>query len=218
MQNRIHTVLVPAGAEYEAVKRGLGRVPTAPQLVAIPAGPEGLKRFLSGWEVPKPPGLLLMGLGGSLCADHQMGAAIALHKVWNAASGEAFACDAEMTAGVARQLGIATGVGVSCDHVITSAVEKRWLGDRYSADVVDMESAVLLEGLSVAVAILRVISDDCGGDLPDIGDAIAPDGSLRPVRMAIAFAKKPLAATRLIKGSLTGLKTLEQLAYRLFQP
>ncbi len=219
MQSRIHTVLVPAGAEYKAVKRGLRKVENAPQLIAIPAGPQGLKAFLRGWQAPlRGEGLLLLGLGGSLSADCGVGEAIALQKVWSVASGEVFTCDAEMTERLARRLEIKTGVGVSCDRVITSAAEKKQLGDRYSADVVDMEGAVLLEALSVPMAIVRVISDDCAGDLPDIGDAIAPDGSLKPIQMTLAFAQKPKAAIRLIGGSLTGLKELEQLAYRLFQP
>ncbi len=220
MPTRIHTVLVPAGAEYKAVKRGLSRIQNAPQLVAIPAGPQGLKTFLCDWQVPdlRDEGLLLMGLGGSLSTEREVGKAIALQKVWNAASEEVFACDAEMTEQIARQLKIKTGTGVSCDRVITSALEKEQLGDRHAADVVDMESAVLLESLPNAVAIVRVISDDCRGDLPDIGNAIAPDGSIRIRQMTLAFASKPQAAIRLIKGSLIGLKELERLSYALFRP
>ncbi len=218
MPRKIHTVLVPAGAEYKAVKRGLSKIQNAPQLVAIPAGPQGFKTFLQGWQLPdlQGKGLLLLGLGGSLSVDYAVGEAIALYKIQSATSEQIFACDAEMTKQIAQRLKIATGVGVSCDHVITSAAEKKQLGDRYGADVVDMESAVLLEAVSIAIAIVRVISDDCREDLPDIGNAIASDGSLSPIQMTFAFARKPQAAIRLIKGSLAALKELEQLTYRLF--
>lgn len=217
MQDKVHTILVPAGAEYKAVKRGLGKVQNGPQLVAIPAGPQGLEIFLRDWSVPElsGKGLLLMGLGGSLASKYKVGEAIALQKIWNHVTGQIFECDAEITQRLVQQLTIESGIGVSCDCIITSAAEKQQLGDTYSAAIVDMEAAVLLETLSVAVGIVRVISDNCQGDLPDIGDAIAPDGSLRPVQMAISFAKKPKAAIRLIRGSLRALEKLEEVAYKL---
>jgi hypothetical protein len=219
MHSKIHTVLVPAGAEHKAVERGLRKVSNPPQLVAIPAGPLGVKTFLNSWEMPdlQGKGLLLMGLGGSLSVEHEVGKAIALHTVWNAIDEKALACDPGTTKVVAERLGIASGIGVTCDHVITSVKEKKQLGDRYNADVVDMESAVLLEELSVPVAIVRVVSDDCASDLPDIENAIAPDGSLKPLQMTFSFVQKPQAAIRLIKGSLTGLRILERLTFRLFQ-
>ena len=126
-------------------------------------------------------------------------------------------CDRALTAQLAERLGIATGIGVTCDRVITTAAEKKRLGDRYSASVVDMEGAVLLKALpDRAIAILRVISDDCREDLPDIAGAIAADGSLRPMTLALSFAKRPLLAIRFIKGSLKGLKALENMAFALF--
>lgn len=80
-----------------------------------------------------------------------------------------------------------------------------------------MERAVLLAALPQAkVAILRVISDDCSGDLPDITGAIGPDSNLRPVVLALSFFKKPLAAAIFIRGSLRGLKALEQAALALW--
>ncbi|MBE9062202.1 hypothetical protein [cf. Phormidesmis sp. LEGE 11477] len=218
MRDKVHTILVPAGAEYKAVKRGLSNIQNAPRLVAIPAGPQGLKTFLRDWPVPElnGKGLLLMGLGGSLANEHGIGEAIALQKIWHHASQEIFECDVETTQRLAHRLAIAIGTGVTCDHIITAAKEKQQLGDTYSADVVDMEAAVLLKNLSVAVGVVRVISDDCQGDLPDIGNAIAPDGSLKPVQLAIGFVKKPKAAIRLISGSLTALKALEDLTHRAF--
>ncbi|EDX84018.1 hypothetical protein S7335_1715 [Synechococcus sp. PCC 7335] len=218
MQDKVHTILVPAGAEYRAVKRGLDKAQHAPQLVAIPAGPQGLETFLRDWSMPElgGKGLLLIGLGGSLVSKYRVGEAIALEKIWNHATGQIFECDAEITQWLAQRLTIEAGIGVACDRIITSATEKQQLRDTYSADVVDMEAAVLLKTLSAAVGIVRVISDDCKSDLPDIGNAITPDGSLRPVQLAIGFIQKPKAAIRLISGSLTALKALEELTRRAF--
>ena len=221
MQNRvhipIHTILVPAGAEYKAVKRGLTNVQNAPQLVAIPAGPQGLEAFLCDWQVPKPNDhLLLMGLGGSLVSKYGVGETIAIQKIWNPVTEEIFECNAELTEWLVQQLKITAGTGVTSDRIITSAKEKQQMGRTYSAVVVDMEGAVLLKDLSARVGIIRVISDSCESDLPDIEEAIAPNGSLKPIQIAISFAKKPKAAIQLIKGSLMALNELEALTYRLF--
>ncbi len=212
---KIQTVLVPAGAEYQAVKSGLSRVPNAPELVAIPAGAQGVKTFLETRSI-RQGGVLLMGLGGSLTPELNVGDGVVIEKIWQEA-GEVFACDRTLTTQLAERLGIATGTGVTCDRVITTVAEKKRLGDRYSASVVDMEGAVLLKALPErAIAILRVISDDCQDDLPDIAGAIAADGSLRPMYLALSFVKRPLSAIRFIRGSLKGLKALENVAFALF--
>jgi hypothetical protein len=63
---------------------------------------------------------------------------------------------------------------------------------------------------------LRIVSDDRCGDLPDLNQAIDSQGNLQTLPMAIALIKQPMAAIRLIKGSLTGLKALEQITVKLF--
>lgn len=215
----IQTVLVPAGAEYKAVKRGLNQVKNSPSLIAIPAGPVGLKKFLAA-QNSLNGGLLLMGLGGSLSPEYSVGRTIALTQVWNGfETGQlALDCDPKLTKQIATRLELETGTGVTCDRVITSAQEKRLLGDRYKAAVVDMEAAVLLKQFpDKSIAVLRVISDDAQHDLPDISEAISPDGSLRPQVLALRFLSNPVAAARLIRDSLIGLKALETLTKRLFE-
>ncbi len=216
---------MPAGAEYRAVKKGLSRVSDAPQLVAIPAGPQGVKKFLEIWQAHRSPqnslqsgGVLLMGLGGSLSPEYDVGDAVVMERIWHGFEREAvFECDRPLTTQIAQRLGIAVGVGVTCDHVITTVEEKQRLSDRYSADVVDMEAAVLLKELPGAIAVLRVISDDCRYDLPDISGAIAADGSLKPMYLTLSFVKRPLSAIRFITGSLKGLKALGNIAFSFFQ-
>ncbi|MEM9089394.1 MAG: hypothetical protein AAGC93_11700 [Cyanobacteria bacterium P01_F01_bin.53] len=227
----IRIVLVPAGAEYSAVKRGLRRVQNRPRVVAIPAGPSGLRDFLKTWQEQSPTedggedaGILLMGLGGSLCAHYGVGDSVVVSQVWNGFedSQETFLqCDPKLSKFLATQLEVEKGIGVTCDRVITQVEEKKKLCDRYNAQVVDMESFTLLQALRNyqsrhRVAILRIISDSCHHNLPDISKAIGPDGSLNIMVILLNFSKQPVAALRLIQGSLKGLKALETLAHRLF--
>lgn len=221
----IQVVLVPAGAEFQAVQRALNQVEIKPQLISIPAGPEALKQFLETekyqpWQTAET--ILLMGLGGSLSPDCEIGRGVLIDRVWshlNSDSPECTFCAPALTQTILQRLPtLSTATGVTSDRVITAAKEKRHLGDRYSASVVDMESAVLLQAIPQAqIAVLRVISDDCHHDLPNLERAIAPDGSLRPLALTLSFLQRPRAAARLIRGSLKGLKTLERLTLTLFQ-
>ena len=82
-----------------------------------------------------------------------------------------------------------------------------------------MEGAKVLEALEqkpAAVAILRVISDDCRHNLPDITSAISPEGSLQMFPLTISFLRRPVAAVRLIQGSLRGLQVLQGVTTELF--
>jgi nucleoside phosphorylase len=108
---------------------------------------------------------------------------------------------------------------LTSDRIITQATEKLILARQYPATIVEMEGYSYVKELQrqgIAVAMVRVVSDDLRGDIPDLNQAIDSQGNLKSLPMAIAFIKQPLAATRLIKGSLTGLKTLEQITTRLF--
>ncbi|MBD2113878.1 MULTISPECIES: hypothetical protein [Cyanophyceae] len=220
----VQVILVPAGAEYQAVVRGLKAIPYAPPVVAVPAGPAAFRAFLETWKDRsrfEDQEILLIGLGGSLLPQHSVGDALLLEQVWDAAGGDnakGYQCDRTLTDELAQRLGVPVGTGLTCNRVITTVAEKRRLGDRYQAAVVDMESAVLLATTPQAkVAILRVISDDCGHDLPDIAGAIGPDGSLRANTLARSFLKRPIAALKFISGSLQALKTLEQITFALFK-
>ncbi|MEL6814968.1 MAG: hypothetical protein AAFP03_09160 [Cyanobacteria bacterium J06598_3] len=221
----IQYILVPAGAEHWAVKRGLRQVKNAPQLVAVPAGPQGLRTFLeTGADRHRlqAGGVLLMGLGGGLLPKHNVGDVVVLERVWNGFEGdEVFECDPELVGQITERLAgdsrISTGVGVTCDRVITTVQEKKVLRDRYSADVVDMESVVLIKALSSGASngqtvILRVISDNAQHDLPYISEVISSEGTLQIGPLALMLLKRPLAALRFVQGALTGLKVLESIA------
>ena len=225
MSALIQGILVPAGAEYRAVKRGLKRIRgSRPQVVVIPAGPQALQGFLAVWEGRhqlQSSGMLLMGLGGSLSPDYDVGDGVLLETVWyvgGTSEAKAYGCNPSLTTQISEQLGIAMGNGVTCDRIITTAAEKRQLRDRYCADVVDMESAALLQALPRGhVAVLRIISDGCHHDLPDISTAIASDGSLQPLPLILGFLRQPLSALRFVWGSLQALKALENQTVELFK-
>jgi hypothetical protein len=109
--------------------------------------------------------------------------------------------------------------GFTSDRIIFSAEEKRYLGQSYNARVVDMEGFAALEVLSqagVAVAMVRAIGDDSHYNLPNLTSAIDPDGSLQPLSLAIGMLRQPIAAIRLIRGSIQGLQALQQVTTLLF--
>ncbi|MBC6435596.1 phosphorylase, partial [Nostoc sp. HG1] len=66
---------------------------------------------------------------------------------------------------------------LTSDRVIWSAAEKRHLGETLRADVVDMEGFTALEffnAAGVAVAMLRVVSDDCHTIIPISHQQLTP--------------------------------------------
>lgn len=221
---RVEVILVPVGAEYQAVQRAMKGAKNPPRVIPIPAGPAALQAFLDGWAGPAlsaTGGILLMGLGGSLAPQLGVGDGVLIEALRDGMAvdgGASYACHGPLTQWLAQRLPEVTlAQGVTRDRVITTLAEKRQLGDRYGADVVDMEGVTLLQGLpDCPIAILRVISDDCHHELPDISAVIDPDGSLRGRVLAGRFLQRPIAALRLIRGSLQGLKTLAQIATSLF--
>jgi hypothetical protein len=60
-------------------------------------------------------------------------------------------------------------------------------------------------------AIVRVVSDDLAGNIPDLSRAFDDRGNLQPLALAAAFARQPIAAARLIRGSLIALDRLTRI-------
>ncbi|WP_414571242.1 phosphorylase [Nostoc sp. CCY 9925] len=219
------TILVPQGAEYQAVCRGLRNLTgSIPRVLPIPVGMKPLLQYLqqsaeSGQILAAKSRVLIVGLCGSLSDRYGVGDIVLYEDcVYQDKRQE---CDRSFTA----QLHSAFPTlhfpikGLTSDSVIWSATEKRRLGETLAVDVVDMEGFTALEffnAAGVAVAMLRVVSDDCQHDIPDLTSAINSDGSLRPLPLAMGMLRRPLAATRLIRGSLIGLKVLEQVTNQFF--
>ncbi|MDJ0580729.1 purine phosphorylase [Crocosphaera sp.] len=219
------TVLVPQGMEYQAVYQGIGINKSKFKIIAIPAGIQPLTNFLEQWQ--QSPNfldkisqrLILMGLGGSLSLNYSVGDVILYKKcgLMDYSQESKGSCDQFLTNALFQQLGNMTiiGEGISSDRIICSAEEKLLLGKKYQADVVDMEGYALLnwsDKLNIPVAMIRVISDGCQQDLPDLTDAFMEDGSLQPLILARQMLKNPSNSIHLIRSSLKSLQVLQEVA------
>jgi len=220
-----YTILVPQGAEYQAVCRGLKGVNgSTPTIMPIPVGIKPLYTYLH--KLPEQhqllnlqPRVLLMGLCGSLNPSYSVGDIVLYQDCIY--QGDRQECDRSLTAEIYSHISdkVSLVKSLTSDRVISTAAEKRHLGETFGVDVVDMEGFAALDffhQLGVPIAMLRVVSDDCHHDIPDLTSAISADGSLKPLPLAIKFISQPIAATRLIRGSLRGLKVLENLTKSLF--
>ena len=159
-----------------------------------------------------------MGLCGSLTATWRVGDRV-FYQSCKDASGRVWACDRILTAQIQQRLQeeIPRVQAFTSDHILSSAHEKQQLGQFHQADVVDMEGSAILTALGAecAIAMLRVVSDDTDHDLPDLSAAISPEGTLRLLPLTANIMRQPIAALRLIRGSLKGLRTLQATAARL---
>lgn len=230
LANYIDMILVPQGVEYKVVCEGFREVKQFNhkiKIIQIPAGLLPFKAYLEQWQqihefADYPPkGILLMGLGGSLSPKYQVGDKILYQKcclisnntlplLWQT-------CDVNLGNLVCHYLDkkIIRGKGVTSDHIISSAEEKLKVGQRYQADVVDMEGIPLLEFcdyFKIPVAMIRVISDSCKQNLPHLTPALRKDGSFNPWILTFQMSKNPLSSIHLIRSSLKGLKTLKQVS------
>jgi nucleoside phosphorylase len=223
----INTIVVPQGAEYRAVCRGLAKAKVdSIQVIAIPIGVKQISQVLSNYskQMNNAVNVLIMGLCGSLSNFHTIKDSV-LVKSCQDLNHNLIDLDAELTTNIQRKLStsskssVALVAALSSDRIINRVKEKLILAQQYSAIVVEMEGYSYVRELQrqgTAVAMIRVISDDLRGDIPDLNQAINNQGNLQSLPMAIALIKQPLAATRLIKGSLTSLKALEAITAQLF--
>jgi nucleoside phosphorylase len=200
-------ILVPQGAEFKAVRSGL----SPGHLVrATPVGILPMTAFLQQFAGQAFDRVFVMGLCGSLRSDLTVGTAVTYQSCQDE-SGEVWRCEVE-----ANIMQVVTGW--TSDRVICSAVNKQALADRTNADVVDMEGTAICQFFAaqkIPVTMLRVVSDDVAGDIPDLRQAFDAQGNLRPWDLGWAFVRQPIAAARLIRGSLVGLKQLKYLAGKL---
>jgi purine nucleoside phosphorylase len=200
------TLLVPAGAEAAAVRHG---APDA-RIVELRAGPAAAALPPLG---PEP--VVVLGLCGAL-RRYRAGEIVVYHRV----VGEArwFECDEALVSEVLPDA--PRVVACTTPHVVTTIAERDALAACHDADVVDMEGIALAAALSargLRYAMVRVVSDDARRDLPALGAAIAPDGTLRPFHVALAFVRAPRAAyafVRDVQGALASLRALARTVSR----
>lgn len=225
-------ILVPQGAEYQAVCRGLKKLSSPiPQVLPIPIGSASAISYLQNWQrsptfLKQPPAtVILMGLCGSLSPQYQVGDCVIYRSCSYFSDQFKFKeswqnCDPYLTYLLEKHLGnqVSSVKALTSDRLIWSAAEKIQLGKQYLMDVVDMEGYGVLKELNksgIKVAIIRVISDNYDCDLPNLTEAITADGSLRLFTLTRKMLQQPVAATKLIRGSLTALNILKKLTTNL---
>lgn len=217
----IDTIVVPQGAEYQAVCRGLKKA-NAHQIrvVPIPIGINNIQQTFANYsiELGNAQNILITGLCGSL-SKRYVGDTILYKNCFNL-DRQRVNLQSELTTAIQQKLSVGLVSGLTSDRVINRAKEKLELSQTYGVSVVDMEGYQYIQELqqrNKTVAMVRVVSDDLAGNIPDLTTAIDRDGNLRIIPTAIALVKQPIGAIRLIKGSLTGLKALQKTIQQLFE-
>ena len=221
-------ILVPQGAEYQAVLAAIKKIAHPPVILPIPVGKLAVTKYLHDWRQNNPgfspTGVILMGLGGSLSAEFGLGQAVLLESCLNYQNNQADQekqSDRALTDWVQQKLGqnIRRVQGLTSDRVITDASEKKELGKRLNRQVVEMEGWAVLSffrELGISATIIRVISDDVEQSLPDLSKIYDAQGKLNAIALTLALGKKPIAGYRLIVASLKSLKILNQITRKLF--
>ena len=211
----VDTLLVPRGSEERVVRRALRDAGRELRVEAIGLGPlaaarstrEALARGTLGRS-------LLVGLCGLTSSSFVPGDTLVYGTI-RTLEREALACDPGLSRAVAAAVpGSQSGIrALGVASVVTSALEKRALGERFAVQAVDMESFDVLEILranGIAAAVLRIASDGVNDDLPDFGAAIDTDGNLDSTGVARAMLARPIAGIRMAAGGLRALAALER--------
>lgn len=227
----VDLILVPQGQEFAAIQAGC-RAANLPSdfIQALPVGPVPVCQFLQAWQpallLDRPLKVLVMGLCGALTSDQVVGDIVLYETCLDGTHSDApvsWGCDPGLNVDILKSLAglkqpVAKVTAVTTDRVVFRAKDKAALARKTPAQVVDMEGVVLLQELQqrgMAVAMLRVVSDGCAHDLPDLSAAFSSQGDLLPLPLAIGMLQNPLAALRLIRGSLAGLTVLKLVAHTL---
>ena len=228
----IDTILVPQGAEYQAVCRGLsGKKHHLPTVKAVPMTYQPLKEYLANWLASEDfrqrpsSGVLLLGLAGSLSAKYSIGTIVIYQTCLRAKASaqieDRYASDQFLASRLNHCLAcdLPSLTAINSDRFIGSVPDKLKLAQQYQADVVDMESAAAFEMLQKAkipIVVIRAISDDMTQDVPVLNNVIDGKGKLSVLPLTLTLLTHPLAALRLIRGSQEGLNALEKFVNKLF--
>ena len=220
-------ILVPQGAEYQAVLAAIKKIAHPPVILPIPVGKLAVTQYLHDWRQNNPgfspTGVILMGLGGSLSAEVGLGQAVVVESCLNYQNNQGNQekqSDRTLTDWVQQRLGrnIRRVQGLTSDRVIASATEKKELGKRFNRQVVEMEGWAVLDffrELETPATIIRVISDDVEQSLPDLSKIYNGRGQLNAIALVFALGKQPIAGFKLIVGSLKSLKILNKITKKL---
>ncbi|MBP0000932.1 MAG: phosphorylase [Cyanobacteria bacterium SID2] len=210
----LDVIFVPQGIEYKTVRRALNP-PDRRLVVAIPVGIEPVRQFLQTWKAQNPQvsRVLVMGLGGSLSSQFPVGAGT-LCRECITIDGSMVSSDLGWIRSSQPHLDLPLTRVCTVEQPVDRAEAKRQLHQATQADLVDMEGMAVFEAFPTA-AMVRVVSDGCDRDLPDLSNTLDATGTLKPRSLALAFLRRPLPAFHLIRGSIAALRTLSTLSRSL---
>ena len=199
-------LVVPRGAEAAAVKRAATGLPIV-EVAAGAAASRALPEFAPDDLV------VVLGLCGALRG--LSAGEVAIYS-WAADAASTFALDPALVGTLAHELPQAHVVSAcTAGRIVTTIEARAKLAERFDADVVDMEGTYLSAALGergVRFAMVRVVSDDASRNLPPIDDAIDEGGHLRPLLVAGAFARAPIAAYAFVRDVRLALAKLTEIA------
>jgi hopanoid-associated phosphorylase len=209
------TVLAVTGLTKEAEIAGVAGV------IAVAGGGDaaGLAQKLAALH-GDIRAVISIGLGGALAPHLKVGdIVIGDHVFLHGKLGEAeerFDCDATWRVRIASRLGpVHQGPVAGSDAIIADADSKRRLYDLSGALAVDMESHVAARFAAkrqVPFAVLRVISDDAGHDLPPaVMKAMKPDGGIAVWRVMGSILRRPWQVPALIRTARGSNKAFAEL-------
>jgi nucleoside phosphorylase len=197
-------IVVPRGAEADAVRHAV------PQLTVVNPGAaaaESLPEFAPGESA------VVLGLCGALVGLSVGDVAIYASVRDNART---FHLDPLLAGTLAAALPQASVVTAFTSRRVVTQVEVREvLAHRFEADVVDMEGTHLAAEFAargVPCAMVRVVSDDATRNLPPIENVIDAKGRIRPLYLALAFARAPAAAVHFVRDVRAALAGLTEVA------
>ncbi len=213
-------VIVPTGAEARAVRRALARAGSTAHVATTGIGP--LAAELSAHDVlsgRRPERVVVVGLCGLLTPAFRVGDALVYREI--VTPDERFAFDRELSGIVAdRVTGAQSGIrAFASDDIVTRSIDKVTLGERYTAQAVDMETAAVartLQPAGIAVAALRLGSDGVADDLPALDRALDASGGMDGLALALAMLRHPVAGARLARNATRALASLERAVFALF--
>jgi nucleoside phosphorylase len=111
-----------------------------------------------------------------------------------------------------KELNLFQGSGITLPWVVCKAQEKANLAQKYKVFAVDMESYQILKAAKQrdrVATVLRIISDDAKGDLPNINNAMDKNAEVNNFKMLVEFAKHPVLATRFLLNLNKAIKVLK---------
>lgn len=159
-------------------------------------------------EYHQPDLIISAGLAGALRRDIDAGEVCVPQVVFDGSNGQKYYCIADNDA---------SGVLVTAASVL-SRDEKELLAQRFTADAVDMEAAVVAEvahAAGIPFAAIKAISDPLQFDMPPIGRFVGADGNVRAGAFLAFAATRPKYWGPLIRLARNSARAAEALAEEL---